>query len=279
LQRRIGVQHTSESELAQLLVRQLRRLATDHNVGKLRPGQLPDCGDLFRLGRRFDKADVGAGFAEGMGAIHRGGKALDRNGVGACDDYQVGIGAGIDSGLDLSNHFQGRYHLFAFEMSATFGKHLILNLDGVGAGAFEQLDGAPHVECVAKAGVCIDHQRADKHLTNGAQVLDEFGQCDEAIVGDAEEGVGDAGASDVGGRKSTISHHPRGERIGHARQDQGCAGFEHGTEQVAGGLRHRRRMVPEQPARLKGSTPPTRWFCAARRRGGRWRHRAADSCG
>ena len=51
--------------------------------------------------RRLDEADVGAGLAEGVRAVHRGGKSFDRDGVGARDDQQVGIGARVHRGLDL----------------------------------------------------------------------------------------------------------------------------------------------------------------------------------
>ena len=64
-------------------------------------GSLRDRGDLLVVQRRLDEADVGAGLAEGMRAVDRGGKAFDRDGVGARDDHQIGIGAGVHRGLDL----------------------------------------------------------------------------------------------------------------------------------------------------------------------------------
>ena len=77
-----------------------------------------------------------------MGAIHRGVEAFDRDGVGARDDQQVGIGARIDRGLDLGDHLGARDHLLALEVAAALGEHLVLDLDRVGAGALQHLDGA-----------------------------------------------------------------------------------------------------------------------------------------
>ena len=50
-----------------------------------------------------------------------------------------------------------------------FGKHLVLDLDRVGAGALQRLDRAPHVERVAEAGVGVDHQRAGEHVADRAR--------------------------------------------------------------------------------------------------------------
>ena len=110
-------------------------------------------------------------------------------------------------------------------MAAALRKHLVLDLQCVGAGALQHLDGAPHVQRIAEAGVGIDHQRSGKHLADRHDVIGELGQRYEAIVGNAEEAVGDAGAGDIGGVKAAVRHHARGERIGNARQDQCRAGL------------------------------------------------------
>ena len=89
--------------------------------------------------------------------------------------------------LILRHHLGGGDHLLALEMAAALGKHLVLDLDRVGAGALQHLDGAPHVERVAEAGVGIDHQRAGKHLADRGDVVGKLGQRDEPVVGNAEE--------------------------------------------------------------------------------------------
>ena len=72
-------------------------------------------------------------------------------------------------------------------MAAALGKYLVLDLDRVGAGALQHLDRAPHVERVAEAGVGIDHQRTGKHIADGGDVVDQLGERDKAVVGDAEK--------------------------------------------------------------------------------------------
>ena len=64
-------------------------------------GSSRDRCDLLVVRRGLDEADVGAGLAEGVRAVHRGGKSFDGDGVGARHDQQVGIGACVDRGLDL----------------------------------------------------------------------------------------------------------------------------------------------------------------------------------
>jgi hypothetical protein len=56
------------------------------------------------------------------------------------------VAAGVDRGLHLADHFGQGHHRLAGEMSALFGKHLILDLDARGAGAFKHADGAPDVD-------------------------------------------------------------------------------------------------------------------------------------
>ena len=182
--------------------------------------------------------------------------------------------------LIFCDHLGGGNDLLALEMAAALGEHLVLDLDRVGAGALQHLDGAPHVERIAEAGVGIDHQRAGKHLADRDDVVGELGQRDEAIVGNAEEAVGDAGAGDIGRAEAAIGHDAGGERIGDARQDQRRAGLEHGAELLAGGFRHRRQwcrngtrasMISPQgirttePVVLRAST--SRCACAASRSG------------
>src|SRR6185503_19121420 len=85
----------------------------------------------------------------------------------------------------------------------------------------------------------IDHQGAGEHLADRHDMIDQLAHGDEAVVRDAEEGVGDAGAGHIGRSEIAIRRHAGGERVGDTGQDQGCAGFEHGAELLAGGLWHR----------------------------------------
>ena len=84
------------------------------------------------------KLDVGAGFAISGGAVDRRLETVGRDRVGARDDDEVEVGARVGGGLHLGDHLGLRDRLLAVEMAAAFRKHLVLDLDGVGAGALEQ---------------------------------------------------------------------------------------------------------------------------------------------
>ena len=92
--------------------------------------------------RRLDEGHVGAGFVIGRGAVDRRLEAVGRDRVGARDDDEVEVGAGVGGGLHLGDHLRLRDRLLAVEMAAALRKHLVFDLDGVGAGALQQLDGA-----------------------------------------------------------------------------------------------------------------------------------------
>ena len=103
-------------------------------------------------------------------------------------------------------------------------------------------------ERVAEAGVGIDHQRARKRLADRRHVVGELGQRDQPVVGDAEKGVGDAGAGDIGGRKAQIGHHARRQRVADARQQQRRRRAEHGAKFAAGYMACH-RSIPFDSAR------------------------------
>ena len=138
-----------------------------------------------------------------------------------------------------------------------FGYSLVLDLDGVGAGALQHLDRAGHVERVAEAGVGIDHDRPREHVTDRGNVVGKLRQRHEPIVGNPEVGVRDAGAGDIGGREAEVRNHPRRQRIGHAgrRGPAAAPRRAYPTRHVrplrlrAGGRSARRRPAPARHAR------------------------------
>src|SRR5262245_36035033 len=241
LQGDVGVDHPGIAQFFEPLVGQFRRASTEHDVEELRPRQAAgDIGDLLHGRGRFDEGDVGAGLPIGRGALERGGIAFWRNGVSARDDQEIAVAAGVDGGFDLLHHLGGRDHVFAREMAAALGKDLVLDLQGIGARALEQGNGAHHVHGIAEAGVGIDHERARECLADCRHVRCELAHRYQADVGDAEKRVGDAGAGDIGGRKALIGDDARRQRIGDARQQQRRAGDEHVAKLTARhGARHR----------------------------------------
>jgi len=247
LQGDIGVDHPGIAQFFELLVGQFWRAPAEHNVEELRPRQATgDIGDLLHGRGRFDEGDVGTGLPIGGGALKGGGVAFGRNGVGARDDQKIALAAGVDGGFDLLHHLGGRDHVFAREMAAAPGKDLVLDLQGIGARALEQANGAHHVHGIAEAGVGIDHERAREYLADRRHVRCELAHRYQADVGDAEKRVGDAGAGDIGGRKALIGDDARRQRIGDARQQQRRAGNEH-VAKLTARRAARHRSVPSGP--------------------------------
>ena len=137
LQCGIGVEHAGKAEPFESLVGQFRRLAAEHDVDDLRPGQLSDRRDLLRrlsaprrsLRRRRHRDTLRRG--------HRRVESLGRDGVGARDNDQVGIAAGVDGGLTLATISACGIISLPSKWPQRFGKHLVLDLDRVGAGALQ----------------------------------------------------------------------------------------------------------------------------------------------
>ncbi len=75
-------------------------------------------------------------------------------------------------------------------MAAALGRHLVLELDGAGAGALERAHGVPDIERIAEAGVGIDDDRQINDIADGGRVLHQLGQADEAQVRKPQERVG-----------------------------------------------------------------------------------------
>ena len=105
-------------------------------------------------------------------------------------------------------------------MAAALGEILILELDGVGAGAFEQAHRTLDVERIAITGVGVDHEMSADPVADQADGIDHLAQADEADVGPAEPRIGDGRARDVHRLEAGLLGDQRGQRIVDARRDQ-----------------------------------------------------------
>ncbi len=85
----------------------------------------------------------------------------------------------------------------AVEVSAPFGRGLVLELQRTGAGAFVHAGGALNVEGVAEAVVGVHHHRQVDAVADQRHGLGHLGRGCQADVGPAEAGVGDGGAGKV----------------------------------------------------------------------------------
>ena len=107
------------------------------------------------------------------------------------------IGARIDRRLDLAGHLRRCNKRLVVEMAAALGKVLVLDLDGVGAGAFEEPHRSLDIERIAVAGVGVDDEMARDAVADQRDGIGHFGHADEADVRPAEPRIGDGRAGDI----------------------------------------------------------------------------------
>ncbi len=105
-----------------------------------------------------DKQNIRAGIAIAHGARDRAIEAFDGDGVGAGNHQSFAGMTRVERRLDLADHFGGRDQHLVVQMAAALREILVLDLDGIGAGALEQADGPFDIEGIAVAGVGIDDQ-------------------------------------------------------------------------------------------------------------------------
>ena len=101
-----------------------------------------------------------------------------RNRIGARHDQRFDAASRIQRCLDLADHLGRGDQGLAVEVPAALRRDLILDLDGVGAGALEQPHRAHHVERVAEASISIGDDRKLDALADGGQRFHHFGDGD-----------------------------------------------------------------------------------------------------
>ena len=159
-QRRVGVEHNPEPQRAELAGRKLRGRSALNDVHQKR--SVDPAADLVQLGGRLGRLDedhVGAGLAVELGALKRRLEPEHLAGVGAGDDEQRVVGAGVEGGVQLGHHLGRRDDLLAGEVAAALGEGLILELNRVGAAPLERLHGPTDVQRSAEPGVGVDDDR------------------------------------------------------------------------------------------------------------------------
>ena len=193
-----------------------RRLAALDHVRhqRQRAAQSGDhAGEIVVCLRRLDEQHVDAGFAVHGGPFDGALEAFDPNGVGAGDDQRLARASRIERGAQLAAHFGRGDQRLAVEMAAAFGKVLILELDRVGAGAFEFVHCADHIERVAVTVVAIDDEMRADTLADQRQRLGDLGHADEPDVGAPEPRIGDRRARDIKRGESGLGRDQGGERV------------------------------------------------------------------
>src|SRR5690606_3152912 len=135
----------------------------------------------------FGEDGVGAGFHAGMRTFDGGVHPFHRDRIGAGDDVELVIGAGVDGGLHAVGHFLGTDDFLARAVAAALGADLVLDVAAGGAELGEALDGAGNIEGGRpEAGVDVDDQRHITDVGDAAHVDQHVVQGVDAQVGQAQ---------------------------------------------------------------------------------------------
>ena len=107
-------------------------------------------------------------------------------GIGAGDEHQFGIFAGVGGGPQLGAHLGRLDERFAREMPAPLGKSLVFKLDCCGAGRFQLADGPLDVDRFAEARVGIDDQRDRDAPREPGRLGRQFAEREQPHVGQCQ---------------------------------------------------------------------------------------------
>jgi hypothetical protein len=105
-------------------------------------------------------------------------------------------------------------------VSAFLRENLILDLQGGGAGALEEANGALHVERVAEARVDVDDERQRADVADPRGGLGDLGRSQQPDVRHAELRVRDPGSSEVHRLIAEILDDACNKRVGSARHQE-----------------------------------------------------------
>ena len=221
LQRGVGVEDPREAEAPELLARQHRRLAPEHDVADVnaRHGGR-NAGELLDRLRRLDEQHVGARFPVRRRPLERAVEPLDRVGIGARDDEEACVAPRVDRRLDLLHHLRGGNDVLAVEVPAALREDLVLELERVRACALERAHRALEVERIAEPGVRVDDDRDRHRLADRRDVGGHLGGGRESEIGGAEMRVRNSRAGDIDERETGGLDDPGGERVESARDDR-----------------------------------------------------------
>ena len=182
---------------------------------------------LHRL-RALDEQDVGPCLPVQRGAAQRFVQAERGARVGARDDQEVRVAAGLHRDADLVGHQLGVDHTPAEHVTALLREFLVLELDGAGAGGLVAAHRVHHVQQAAVAGVAVaDHRRGG----DGAQLRDaphHVGVAGQARVRQAQVRGHGAVAGHVERLEAHAVGHARRDALVHARGDEQLARLQAG---------------------------------------------------
>ncbi len=133
-------------------------------------------------------------------------------GVGAGDDDEVGIAAGLHCRADFGDEFVVRDDVLAIQMTATFGRHLVFDVNGCHAPGFKFTHRARHIEFVAIAGVCIGNQRHANGAGHHRRTVHHLAQGQQTKIRKTK-GRRDTSAGHIDRGKASLLYQPRANGV------------------------------------------------------------------
>ena len=115
---------------------------------------------------------------------------------------QQAVATGVDGRLYAITHLGWLDESLARTMAAALGGDLIFEVEPRGASPLQLLHRAADAKRRAKAGVGVDQQRQLVPAGDPSRLFANLAETGDAEIGEAERGVGDAGARKVEGAKA-----------------------------------------------------------------------------
>src|SRR3546814_8029856 len=131
-----------------------------------------------------------------MAAFDRLVVAFNGKSIGACDQNEVRIVAGVLHGADLLCHLGLRDDRLVVIVAATLGEDLVLQMASRDTGALEGAHRMLGIESVAVTGVRVSDHRDIDGIDDRLEPADDLGQAPQTPVGYAHA-AGPAAAGDV----------------------------------------------------------------------------------
>src|SRR5262249_6580142 len=149
---------------------------------------------------------------------------------------QIRVAARVERGLQLQDHLVGGDDLLALEVPAALRRDLVLDQDAGRPGALELAHRADDVVQVAVPRVAVGDDGDGDALGHAAHGGGNFGQGDQADVGQAEQAGGRAEAADEDGlQPGGLDEAGREDVVGPEAADD-AGGVEQLAQAAGGGL-------------------------------------------